>query len=70
VLPFEALAVIVMLKAEPAVCGLLMALKTKWSRATALTVNVLLVPDFEDPAVLIEIPEPDAESDTELRPDA
>jgi hypothetical protein len=54
-----------MLKAEPSVCGLLIALKTKWSRAIAFTVNELLVPDFEDPDVLSEIPEPDTESVTE-----
>jgi hypothetical protein len=64
VLPFEALAVIVMLKAEPSVCGLLIALKTKWSRAPELTVNELLVPDFEEPDVPTVIPEPDAESVT------
>jgi hypothetical protein len=29
-------------------------------------VNELLVPDFEEPEVPIVIPEPDAESDTEL----
>jgi hypothetical protein len=65
VLPFEALAVIVILKAEPAVCGLLTAFKTKWSRASELTVNELLVPDFEEPEVPTVIPEPDTESDTE-----
>jgi hypothetical protein len=55
----------VMLKAVPAVCGLLIELKTKWSRAPALTVNELLVADFEEPVVPIVISEPDAESDTE-----
>ena len=64
-LPFEALAVTVMLNAEPAVWGLLTALKTKWSRETALTVNELLVPDFEEPEVPIDIAEPDAERVTE-----
>jgi hypothetical protein len=54
-----------MLKAEPAVCGLLIVLKTKWSRETTLTVNELLVPDFEDPEVLIVIPGLDAERVTE-----
>jgi hypothetical protein len=65
VLPLGVLAVIVILKTEPAVCGLLIALKTKWSRITAFTVNELLVPDFEEPEVPIVIPEPDAEIDTE-----
>jgi len=51
-----------MLKAEPSFCGLLIALKTKWSRASELTLNELLVPDFEEPDVLIVISEPDAES--------
>jgi hypothetical protein len=54
-----------MLKALPAVCGLLMVLKTKWSRAAEFTVNELLVPDFEDPDVLIVIPGLDAERVTE-----
>jgi hypothetical protein len=58
VLPFESLAVIVMLKAEPAVCGLLIVLKTKWSRAAGLTVSVLLVPDLLPPLVEIEMPVP------------
>jgi hypothetical protein len=52
-------------KGEPEVCGLLTALNTKWSRETKLTVNELLVPDFEEPEVPIVIPEPDTESDTE-----
>ena len=54
-LPFEALAVMVMLKAVPAVCGLLIVLKTKWSRAAGLTVSVLLVPDLPLPLVEIEM---------------
>ena len=43
VLPLESLAVIVVLKAVPAVCVPIVA-KAKWSRAPALTVNELLVP--------------------------
>jgi hypothetical protein len=58
VLPEESLAVIVMLKALPAVCGLLIVLKTKWSRAAEFTVNVLLVPDLPPPLVEIEMPVP------------
>jgi hypothetical protein len=54
----------VMLKAVPAVCVPIL-LKLKWSRVPAFTVNELLVPDFEDPDVLSEIPEPDEESVTE-----
>ena len=57
-LPFESLAVIVILKALPAVCGLLIALKTKWSRAAGLTMSVLLVPDLPLPVVEIEMPVP------------
>jgi hypothetical protein len=54
----------VMLKEVPAICVPTL-LKTKWSRAPALTVNELLVPDFEEPDVPIVIPEPDADSDIE-----
>jgi hypothetical protein len=54
----------VMLNAVPAVCVPIL-LKTKWSRAPALTVNKLLVPDFEEPDVLIVVPELDAESETD-----
>ena len=58
VLLFASLAVIVMLKAFPAVCGLLMVLKMKWSRTPGLTVILLVVPDFPDPLVEIEMPTP------------
>jgi hypothetical protein len=54
----------VMMKAVAAVC-VPIVLKTKWSRAPELTVNELLVPDFEEPDVPTVIPEPDAESETE-----
>jgi hypothetical protein len=57
-LPLESLAVIVMLKALPTVCGLLTVLKMKWSRAATLTVNELLVPDLPPPLVEIEMPVP------------
>jgi hypothetical protein len=63
-LPLASLAVIVMLKAMPAVFVSIL-LKTKWSRAPALTVNKLLVPDFEEPDVPIVVPELDAESETD-----
>jgi hypothetical protein len=58
VLPLESLAVIVTLKALPAVCGLLTVLKMKWSRAAELTVNVPLFPDLPPPLVEIEMPVP------------
>ena len=58
VLPFASLAVIVMLKAFPAVCGLLIVLKMKRSRAPGLTVILLVVPDFPEPLVEIEMPVP------------
>jgi hypothetical protein len=64
VLPLESLAVMVMLKEAPAVCEPIL-LKTKWSRAPALTVKELLTPDFEEPEVPIVIPKPDPESVTE-----
>jgi hypothetical protein len=53
-----------MMKAVPAVCVSIL-LKMKWSRAPALTIKELLIPDFEEPDVPIVIPEPDEESDTE-----
>jgi hypothetical protein len=40
-------------------------LEMKWSRAPALTLNKLLVPDFEEPDVPIVVPEIDAESETD-----
>jgi hypothetical protein len=64
VLPFASLAEMVMLNAVPAVCVPIL-LKTKWSRVPALTLNKLLVPEFEEPNVLIVVPELDAESETE-----
>jgi hypothetical protein len=54
-----------MLKAVPAVCGLLTVLKTKLAKAPALTVNELLVPDMLLPVVEIVIPVPDLVSVTE-----
>jgi hypothetical protein len=42
VLPFEALAVIVILKAVPAVCGLLIELKTNRDRLTGLALTCIL----------------------------
>jgi hypothetical protein len=54
----ESLAVIVKVKVLPAVCGLLIVLKMKWSRAAELTVNVLLFPDLPLPLVEIEMPVP------------
>jgi hypothetical protein len=54
----------VMLNAVPDVCVPIM-LKMKWSRAPALTLNKLLVPDFEEPDVPIVVPEIDAESETD-----
>ena len=59
VLPFAALAVIVMLNAPPAVRGLLIVLNSKWSRVTTLTVKVLLFPDLPPPLVEIDMPVPD-----------
>jgi hypothetical protein len=47
-----------MLKVLLAVCGLLIVLKTKRSRAPGLTVNVLLFPDLPPPLVEIEKPVP------------
>jgi hypothetical protein len=58
VLPFASLAVIVMLKDFPAVCGLLIVLKMKWSRGPGLTVILLVVPDLPEPLVEIEMPVP------------
>ena len=63
-LPLASLAVMVMLKALPTVCVPIL-LKTKRSRAPALTLNELLVPDFEEPDVPIVVPELDAESETD-----
>ena len=56
---------IVMLNGSPAVC-VPMLVKSKWSRAPGLTVNELLVPNFEEPDVPIVMSEPDAEIETEL----
>lgn len=61
---FASLAVIVMLKAFPAVCGLLIALKMNRSRAPGLMLNLLLVPDLPPPLVEIEMPVPAWESVT------
>jgi hypothetical protein len=58
VLLFTSLAVIVMLNAFPAVCGLPIVLKMKWSRGPGLTVILLVVPDLPEPLVEIEIPVP------------
>ena len=55
VLPLESLAVIVVLKAVPAVWVPIL-LKTKWSRAPALTVNELLVPVTATTVAVIVIP--------------
>jgi hypothetical protein len=44
-----------MLKAEPTVCGVLIALNKKWSRTPGLTVKLSLVPDMPEPAVEIEM---------------
>ena len=55
----------VMLKAVPAVCGLLIVLNVKWLIAPVLTVNVLLVPDTPPPDVDIEMLVPAVVSVTE-----
>src|SRR5437879_10857281 len=44
----------VTLKAVPAVCGLLIVAKTKWCKAPAFTVKLLLVPVCA-PAVLVAV---------------
>jgi hypothetical protein len=57
-LPLESSAVIVTVKALPAVCGVLTVLKTKWSSVAPLTVSELLFPDLPPPVVEIEMPVP------------
>jgi Na+/proline symporter len=64
VLLFASLAVIVMLKVLPAVCGLLIVLKMNRARAPGLTVTLLVVPDLPPPLVEIEMPVPAWESVT------
>src|SRR5665647_1979401 len=54
---YASLAETVILKSEPAVCGLLIGLKVNLLRAPELAMKLLLVPDMPEPVVKSVTPE-------------